>query len=62
MGGSVGLRAFAEQQVPPLRSPVFPVEISLIGEVRAPLFEQRGAYVAVVKSCEAGNPGPLRSG
>ncbi len=40
MSGCVGLRPFAERQVLPLRSPVFPVEIGLIGKVRPSLFEE----------------------
>jgi hypothetical protein len=51
----------AEQQVPPLRSPGFPVECSGADEVRAALFTEsriRGRCWL----CEVGNPGTLRSG
>jgi hypothetical protein len=40
VSGSEGLRAFVEQQVPPLRCPGFPGEICVIGEVRASLFSE----------------------
>jgi hypothetical protein len=51
----------AEPQVPPLRSPGFPVENSGVDVFRAALFEE-----SRIRGCcwqrEVGNPGPLRSG
>ena len=49
------------QQVPPLRSPRFPVEVGGVAEVPAAFFKEsriRGSRWL----CEVGNPGTLRSG
>jgi hypothetical protein len=37
LGDGSAVLSSVEQQVPPLRSPGFPVESSAIGQVRAPL-------------------------
>ncbi len=50
-----------EPQIPPLRSPGFPVELDGVGELHAPFFTERRIRV-LVRRCVAGNPGTLRSG
>jgi hypothetical protein len=55
------VRGKGAQQVPPLRYPGFPVELSGVGEVRAAFFKE-----SRIRGClwfrEVGNPGTLRSG
>jgi hypothetical protein len=48
-------------QVPPLRSPGFPVELGGFGELHAPLFTERRTRTSLWCSV-AGNPGAFRSG
>ena len=50
-----------EQQVPPLRSPGFPVELGGVGALHAPFFME-GRRRGFVQCSVAGNPGTLRSG
>jgi hypothetical protein len=50
-----------EQQVPPLRSPGFPVELGGFGKLHAPLFTERRIRGSVQRGV-AGDPGTLRSG
>jgi hypothetical protein len=48
-------------QVPPLRSPEFPVEVGGVGELRAAFFTE--SRIRGLGWCrDAGNPRPLRSG
>ena len=50
-----------EQQVPPLRSHEFPVELGGAGALHAPFFTE-GRTRGLVQCGVAGNPGTLRSG
>jgi hypothetical protein len=50
-----------EQQVPPLRSPGFPVELDGVGALHAPVFAE-GRIRGLVQCSVAGNPGTLRPG
>ena len=50
-----------EQQVPPLRSPGFPVELGGGDALHAPFFTE-GRTRGLVQCSVAGNPGTLRSG
>jgi hypothetical protein len=51
----------AEPQVPPLRSPRFPVELVGVGNPHAPFFTEWRTR-RCCKFCLVGNPGTLRSG
>jgi hypothetical protein len=48
-------------QVPPLRSPGFPVQLSGVGGLRA-AFPTESRIRDLVRYCDVGNPGPLQSG
>ncbi len=48
-------------QVPPLRSPLFPVELGGVGELHA-AFLTESRTRGDVQHCVSGNPGTLRSG
>ena len=50
-----------EQQVPPLRSPGFPVELGGVDALHAPFFTE-GRTRGLVQRSVAVNPGTLRSG
>jgi hypothetical protein len=54
---SVALR---KRQIPPLRHPGFPVEVSGVGELHAAFFTESPTR-GHVQRCVAGNPGTLRS-
>jgi hypothetical protein len=48
-------------QVPPLRSPGFPVQLSGVDELRA-AFLTESPIRDLVRYCDVGDPGPLQSG
>jgi hypothetical protein len=48
-------------QVPPLRSPEFPVQIGGVGELHAP-FSTESRIRGLGRCRDLGSPGPLRSG
>jgi hypothetical protein len=48
-------------QIPPLRSPGFPVDLDGVGALHAPFFTE-GRTRGLVQCSVAGNPGTLRSG
>jgi hypothetical protein len=50
-----------EQQVPPLRYPEFPVQLSGVGELHA-AFTTESHIHGLGWDRDVGNPGPLRSG
>jgi hypothetical protein len=52
---------WGEQQVPPLRSPGFPVDLDGVDAFHVPFFTE-GRIRGLVQWCVAGNPGTLRSG
>jgi hypothetical protein len=51
----------AELQIPPLRSPEFPVKLDGVVAIHAPFFTE-GRTRGLLQCCVAGNPGTLRSG
>src|SRR5271170_5579172 len=55
--GQIGCSS-REQQVPPLRSPGFPVELGGAGKLHAPFLTERRTR-GPVRYCVAGNPGSL---
>ena len=60
--GHPGIRwLWSEPQVPPLRSPEFPVETGGVGKLHAAFFTESRTR-GHVQRCVAGNPGTLQFG